>query len=172
MGCDPDVRWWDWELSGNEISLKARAARHPWRGAKTKRTKLQGYQWAGAQTLLSFHFPKREGQWEGVLCLFCLFSCHFYMVKWRAGSMKTVHTIIKTIKDLKKEDFLFLVYSQSFSNFLFCCHWSLSGPFVTFGLKWKKSSGLQRLQQLCSCHTCAIRWFVNDSKDCWFEGGL
>ena len=86
--------------------------------------------------------------------------------------MKTVHTIIKTTKDLKKEDFLFLVYSQSFSNFLFCCHWSLSAAFVTLGLNWKKSSGLQPLQQLCSCHTCATRWFMNDSKDCWFEGGL
>ena len=142
---------WKWSMRGGNDSLKAWVT--PIGGGKQRKEDQVTRVSMGRST------QKKSCQWE--VFLFCLFD-YFCTVKWRTGNMKTVDVIIKTIKDLEKGvTWLFSNLFPCFSNFLFCCHWSLYRAFETLGLNWKKRSSLQSLYP----HVVPLKRLVNDSKD-------
>lgn len=161
VACDPDMRddetenWVKMKLSGGgNGSLKVWVPPIDGGEAKTKEDQVAGV--PSCRVVKSIQ--KRSCQWD--VFLFYFFN-YFCTVKWRTGNIKTVDTIVKTVKDLEKGVIFFFNLLSCFSNFLFCCHWSLYRALEPLGLNWKRFSGLQPLYQ----YVVPLKSFMNDSKD-------
>lgn len=141
---------------------------HTWRGAETGNCFPERGTVGGSPDTALLPLSQGGAQQEGPC--FVSFSCHFCVVKWRAGSMKAMNVIVKRIKDLNKGGFLLLVYSQAFLIFcsvvteVFLGHLK---PWIWTGVGGRNLPGSSLSSNIHVTPEPSER-FMNDRKEYWF----